>query len=247
MTVPTLITAFRDYFARYGFPDAILSDGGTQFQSREFNAYLANFGVKNLSTTAYRPSANGICERFNGSLQSKIKALLAERQLTPREWTQVFPFALMAIRNDKHATTGFKPTELFFSFRVKDLSLPPINERHLELQLHGDAARNIAQRRLRVRRKFQDRRFEPGSTVLLRRPQTTKLQLSGTEAKIVRQVDSHVVDVEAADGRISRESTARVSPVPVSRPTRQLRPPPYLSDYISGEDLDRALREEEEM
>ena len=29
MTVSTLLAAFRDYFARYGFPDALLSDRGT--------------------------------------------------------------------------------------------------------------------------------------------------------------------------------------------------------------------------
>ena len=248
MTVPTLITAFRDYFARYGFPDSILSDRGTQFQSREFNAYLSNFGIKKLSTTAYRPSSNGICERVNGTIQRKIKALLAEQQLPPSRWTHVLPTVLMAVRNDKHATTGFKPTELFFTFRVKDLSLPPISDRFLDIRPHGEAAQNIAQRRFNVRRRFEDRRFPPGSTVLLRRPQQRKLQLSGDEVKVVRQLDSHVVDVEAG-GRVMRVSTARISPVPndPSRPVRQRRPPAYLSDYITDADSSEISREEEEL
>ena len=35
MSVTTVIECFRDYFGRYGFPDSILSDRGTQFQSKE--------------------------------------------------------------------------------------------------------------------------------------------------------------------------------------------------------------------
>ena len=241
MTVPTLIAAFRDFFARYGFPDALLSDRGTQFQSRAFVDYLSHFQVKKLATTAYRPSTNGICERFNKSLQLKIKASLTERQLPPSRWTQVLPLALMALRNDRHGTTGFKPTELFFSFRVKDLSLPPISDRHVEFTPHGDAARNIAQRRLRVTKRFKDRQFQEGATALLRRPHRPgKLQFSGEEVKVVRQVDSHVVEVENSGGRVQRVTTSRVSPVqPVrvqqasSRPTRTRRPPASLKDYVT--------------
>ena len=209
----TLITCFRDFFSRYGFPDALLSDRGTQFQSREFLEYLTNFGVKKLSTSAYRPSSNGICERFNGSLQLKLKALLTELDLPRNQWVRVLPTALMALRNDRHSTTGFTPSELFLSFRVKDLSLPPLNDRYLSLDHFGQAAENIAHNRTRVSRRYEDRTFPEGSTVMLRRPSHGKLELSGNEVTVVRQLNSHVVEVDTGD-RHTRVSTARVSPVP---------------------------------
>ena len=60
MSANTLIAKFRDYFARYGFPDAILSDNGTQFRSKEFQSYCARFNIKKKFTNTYRPSSNGI-------------------------------------------------------------------------------------------------------------------------------------------------------------------------------------------
>ena len=62
MSVSTVIECFRDYFSRYGFPDLILSDRGTQFQSKYFKDYISGFIIKKLSTTAYRPSSNGMRE-----------------------------------------------------------------------------------------------------------------------------------------------------------------------------------------
>ena len=216
MGTSTLIDCFREYFSRYGFPDALLSDRGTQFQSREFMNYLDNFGVKKLSTTAYRPSSNGICERFNGSLQLKLKSLLTELELPRNQWTKVVPTALMALRNDKHNTTGFTPAELFFAFRVKDLSLPPLSERYLSPEHFGEAAENIARNRCKVSRRHEDRQFPSGSTVVLKKPSHGKLELSGSEATVVRQMDSHVVEVDTGD-RQMRVSTARLSPVPEPR------------------------------
>ena len=60
LSVPTLINSFRDFFSRYGFPDALITDRGTQFQSREFQEYLSRFHIKKLSTTSYISSSNGI-------------------------------------------------------------------------------------------------------------------------------------------------------------------------------------------
>ena len=155
----------------------------------------------------------------------------------------MLPLALMALRNDRHGTTGFKPTELFFSFRVKDLSLPPISNRHVALQPHGEAARNIAGRRLKATRRFKDRHFREGSTALLRRPHRPgKLQLSGEEVRVVRQLDSHVVDVEDSAGRVQRVTTSRISPLPpTEQPTLQQPLPttkqPGLVDLLLGSQI----------
>ena len=46
MTVGIVISCFKDFFARYGFPDKILSDRGAQFESTEFKQYLERFGIK---------------------------------------------------------------------------------------------------------------------------------------------------------------------------------------------------------
>ena len=215
--VPTLINAFRDFFARYGFPDALITDRGTQFQSKEFQDYLSRFQIKKLSTTSYRPSSNGICERLNGTLQMKLKAILQESGKDKSKWTEVVPVALMAKRNDPHSTTGFTPSELMFTFRVKDLSLSPIMHRYIPLDRIPipTAATNIAVRRNAAaqRHRFEDRVFEEGTTVLVRDPSHGKLELTGHEAKVVRQIDPHVVKVE--DGRRSTlVSSARLSPIP---------------------------------
>ena len=48
LTAKTLISKFRDFFSRYGFPDAIITDRGSQFESKEFKDYLTNFEIKKL-------------------------------------------------------------------------------------------------------------------------------------------------------------------------------------------------------
>ena len=161
---------------------------------------MTNFDIKKLSTTAYRPSSNGICERLNGTLQKKIKALLQETGREVHKWVTVLPTALMAIRNDPHATTGYTPSELLFSFRVKDLSLPALNDRYLCTNAQR-AAKNIAVRRNRAafRVRHENRVFERGSTVLVKAPSCGKLRLSGREARVVRQIDPHVVEVDDGD------------------------------------------------
>ena len=241
MSANTLIAKFRDYFARYGFPDAILSDNGTQFRSKEFQNYCARFNIKKKFTNTYRPSSNGICERFNGSLQKKIKCLLMENEIPSTAWTRVLPAAAMAMRNDVNRSTGFTPSQLFLAFRVRDLSLVPFNQRYLSTQPFGTAARNVAARRHRAnsRRRFEDRMFEAGTEVLVKAPATTKLSAQGTPAVVVAQRDAHTVAVDI-DGRMKLESTARVSPLPpaptsqpLRRSQRTTRRPPYLEDYIT--------------
>jgi hypothetical protein len=249
MSAETLVSKFRDFFSRYGFPDSILTDNGAQYRSRQFLEYVKNFHIKKLFTNVYRPSSNGICERFNQSLQNKLKCLLLERGLEKERWTSVLPTATMAMRNDRCATTGFTPSELFLAFRVKDLSLLPINARYTNVRPFQAAANRMAEKRHKANSKrfTRDRQFERGSEVLVRAPFKTKLGLPGRKATVIEQRDKYSVLVDI-DGTRRSESTARVSPLPKSdssnsesplssplheipRPVRLKKLPPRFQDY----------------
>ena len=75
MSVDIVKEKTADFMARYGLPDAILSNRGTQFESQEYHNYLSQFGVRKLRTTAYHPQGNELCERFNRTLQTQLLAL----------------------------------------------------------------------------------------------------------------------------------------------------------------------------
>ena len=50
-------------FTKYGAPQQILTDRGTEFESELFRALLDWMGVEKLRTTVFKASANGHVER----------------------------------------------------------------------------------------------------------------------------------------------------------------------------------------
>jgi len=68
-TKTSKVVSFLAYvFARYGYPENLRSDNGPQFVSSELQSYLAECGVKWLSTTLLWPQANGQVEITNRSV-----------------------------------------------------------------------------------------------------------------------------------------------------------------------------------
>ena len=49
----------KNIFTRFGAPRAIISDEGSHFCNKVFNALLAKYGVKHKVTLAYHPQTNG--------------------------------------------------------------------------------------------------------------------------------------------------------------------------------------------
>ena len=66
----TVCRAFVDtWISRYGSPETLTADRGSQFESRLFAALLQLTGCRRIRTTAYHPSSNGMIERWHyGSL-----------------------------------------------------------------------------------------------------------------------------------------------------------------------------------
>ena len=239
MSASTLIRCFRQFFSRYGFPDAVLSDRGSQLMSTEFIEYLARFNIAKKSTTAYHPSSNGLCERFNGTIQKIVKCLLTEKNLPNSAWSDVLPSALFAYRNSIHSTTGFKPTDLWFSFKVRD-TMPRSDAP--SVSNFNKAASNIAMNRNtrcnRVKGHVQS--FSKGDEVLVKNHRKVKFDLPGIYGTVVKQIDSHVAEVDLGN-RTVKVSTSQISPLPpdvppasiLRRSDRLKSKPRYLNEYVT--------------
>jgi transposase InsO family protein len=213
LSASTLIDKTRDYFAHYGFPDAILSDRGTQFESREFGEYLQKFRVKKLRTTAYHPQGNGLCERFNQTIQQHLLALRLQQQRPKGDWAHLLPTALLSYRTTPHRSTSYTPAELFLAFAVKTFANRS-REAPGQFQKACQHVDKEAHRRKEYfDRRARDRKFSSGQLILLKSPGFVgKLEIKGTLGEVIQQISKSVVEVKV-EGRIMRVSTSRVSPV----------------------------------
>jgi len=97
------------WFSRYGIPDNIITDQGTQFEGELFNSLSNTFGFKHIHTTAYHPQTNGMIERFHRSLKTSLRCLT----VTPN-WTSSLSLVLLGWRNTIHSATGASPAQMLF-------------------------------------------------------------------------------------------------------------------------------------
>jgi len=97
-------------FAYFGMPIQILTDQGRNFESALFNELCTRLGIDHVRTTAYKPSTNGLVERFHRTLNSILGKVVADNQ---RDWDLHVPYALTAYRATVHDSTGYSPNFLF--------------------------------------------------------------------------------------------------------------------------------------
>ena len=57
---PQLIKVMKSLFARWGLPKKVFSDNGPEFVSKEFEAFLAEGGIKHKTSPVKRPATNGL-------------------------------------------------------------------------------------------------------------------------------------------------------------------------------------------
>ena len=101
-------------FARYGYPEQLVSDNGSQFCSGEFQRFLSHRGILHHRTAPFHPSTNGQAERF---VQTVKKALA--KTAGPSHEEQFAEF-LLRFRNQPSEATGKRPAELFLGRRLRD-------------------------------------------------------------------------------------------------------------------------------
>jgi len=96
-------------------PVQILSDRGPEFESELFAQLLKWLEIDKFRTTAYKPSTNGVVERFHRTLNSMLGKVVYEsqRDWSQRDWDDRLLFVMAAYRASPHSSTGYSPNRLF--------------------------------------------------------------------------------------------------------------------------------------
>ena len=63
----------RDVFSRFGEPKMLTTDGGTQFDSREFKEFCENRQIEHHITSPYHHQGNGLAERAIRTLETMMR------------------------------------------------------------------------------------------------------------------------------------------------------------------------------
>lgn len=99
-------------FHHHGVPESVISDNGSQFKANDFNAFLTQYGIKNIYTPLYSPQSNA-SERVNRSIITAIRAYLRNDH---RDWDTNISSISCALRNSFHQSIGLTPYHAIYGF-----------------------------------------------------------------------------------------------------------------------------------
>ena len=163
------------WLCRYPRPETCVHDNGKEFLG-DFGRLLYSFGISDVSTLPYTPTANSICERMHREVGNLLRSIVHENP--PRTLADAKCFvdsalatAMHSLRTNVSAATGNAPGALAFH---RDMLI--------DVPLTADLRAIRARRQLRVDadlRRANARRYDfdyqPGQSVLLKRHDFTKL------------------------------------------------------------------------
>ena len=125
-TAATTADALLEHWiCRFGCPDSLHSDRGTNFESELFTILLKKLEINKTRTTAFHPQSNAACERMNRTLWNMLAKVVNEHQT---DWSHQLPYVLMAYRASVHESTGYTPHFMVFGTETAlplDLMYPP--------------------------------------------------------------------------------------------------------------------------
>jgi len=102
-----------EFVSRYGQPQQILSDGGTQFLNDTVKELCKLLQVSTIVATPYSKEENGIVERANKEVLRHLRAFLADSKIL-EAWSSYLPLIQRIMNSTPHKATGVSPAAILF-------------------------------------------------------------------------------------------------------------------------------------
>ena len=104
----SVAAAFSEMCTRWGAPDVVRVDNGTEFANAIVESLFQLFGIRVRSGAVRHPQSQGSAERlFNRTLLGLIRKCLDESEA----WKEELGILMYHYRNRPHAATGLTPME----------------------------------------------------------------------------------------------------------------------------------------
>ena len=110
-TAETVIRCLKRYFARYGIPDAVISDNGPQYACDKFKKFAKDWGFEHRTSSPGHQQANGKAE----AAVKDAKKLLRKAKDTQED----IYLAILAQRNTPTELMGSSPAQRLLGRRCK--------------------------------------------------------------------------------------------------------------------------------
>jgi transposase InsO family protein len=167
-TAPTIARCLVDkLITKYGAPQAVLTDRGTNFLSVLVNEICVLFKIKQMRTTSYHPQTDGLVERFNRTLCDMLACYVNKE---PEEWDKFLPFVTFAYNTAIQSTLKECPFYLFFGrapLLPNDITINPrYNTRYDDHNVYAEKwenAKKLAREHLFKAQTKQKENYDKGT------------------------------------------------------------------------------------
>lgn len=142
---------------RFGIPDSILTDQGSNFLSNLFKEVCKILKTRKLQTTPYHPQTNGALERSHKTLAEYLRHYVNQDPLT---WDTWLPYSIFVYNTTPHTSTTYSPHELLYGYPAK---IPSSLNKNPQISYNYDNYANELKARLQhgykiAREQLQDKK-----------------------------------------------------------------------------------------
>ena len=221
-TSAKIIDQLETFFATFGPPQKFRSDGGPQYTSHEFKAFMEKWNIIHEMSSPHYPQSNGLAE----SAVKAMKRLVTKCTTNGKLDKSLLNQGLLEFRNTPREC-GRSPAQMAMGRELRTLvpsvtlpSLPVQNTRVDQSRSKAETCYNKSARDLKP--------LNPGTAVFIQDPKT---KLWDMEGRIINAGNHRQYTVEYCNGKrvtrnrkFLRPNQARNPPKPVAKPREDPKP-----------------------
>ena len=214
----SVATAFASMCTRWGAPDVVRTDNGTEFNNAIMESLYSLLGVRVRTGAARHPESQGSAERVNRTILGLIRKTLDDSS----DWVTDLDVLLFFYRNRPHHVTHLSPSEAMFGWVAQPLVVKQPSEAFTmsvwgtRLARRVSAIRDLIEANLSTH-DFVDNpsevcKYSVGDLVMLRQPERRQKRQPPYETgwRVVKVVSPSTVIIEKA-GQRTRQKTVNVA------------------------------------